>query len=514
LRQVLQSAVDLFADGTTTAADAAKAVAQAVEALAAGPRGGGSEFWKGQGGAGVAEVLSHLIGESEALPPVTRSGFAELLEGLLAREITRPGGASHPRLRILGVLEARLIQADLVILAGLEEGLWPAAAPIDPFLSRPMRARIGLPPPERRIGLAAHDFAQAACAPEVVLLHTQRRGGSPTVQSRWLWRLRTLIAGAGLDPLGRPEVLAWARALDAPLADPPPSLRTAQRPRPAPPVSARPRELPVTAVETWVRDPYAIYARRILRLKRLDPPDARMDAMARGTAIHRAFERFALDHPDELPEDGEQIFQALIWEALEAAGMPRPRMVREAALARNVAPWVLEFERRRRPGARLVVEQSGRMQWDTPAGAFALTARADRIEARGEVADILDFKTGRTPTQKQVDAGLSPQLSLTAAILADGGFSEIGPARPGELLYVRVTGGRTPGEEQWRDAGDAQALAAAALAGLKRRVARFDEQATPYVSRAAAQFIADPGDFDQLARLWEWAVVGDAEGAE
>jgi ATP-dependent helicase/nuclease subunit B len=422
----------------------------------------------------------------------------------------RAGGASHPRLQILGVLEARLLRADRLILAGLEEGVWPQAAPIDPFLSRPMRERLGLPPPERRIGLSAHDFAQAACAPEVVLLHSERSGGAPAVQSRWLWRLQTLAAGAGLALPGRPDIVAWARALDAPLAEPPAVLRPAARPAPRPPRSARPRKLAVTAVERWLRDPYGLYAREILKLRPLDRPDEPVEARARGIAFHAAFERFAREHPDELPAAAEDRFAGMLLEELRRAGMPRSRMTREHALAANVAPWVIAFERRRRPGGRLVIEQQGELTFSAPGGLFTLTAKADRIEARGAVADILDFKTGQAPSAKQVESGLSPQLTLTGAILAAGGFADLGPLTPGDLLYVRVNGGRIPGSECPRGGDDPAALAAEALAGLKRRVAHFDHEDTPYRSWARPQFIGRfGGDYDHLARLWEWFVMGD-----
>jgi ATP-dependent helicase/nuclease subunit B len=511
LRGALEPVEALWADGAAAPALAARIVAEALVALSAGPDGETGDIWNGQAGAGLTAVLGRLIEESAALPPVTRSGFVQLLTGLLDRETVRPGGASHPRLRILGVLEARLIRADVLILAGLEEGVWPMAAPVDPFLSRPMRQRLGLPSPERRIGLAAHDFAQAACAPKVVLLHTERRGGAPAVQSRWLWRLRTLIEGAGLAAPERAEVLAWARALDAPIDDPPPSLRTALRPRPTPPVAARPRELPVTAVETWVRDPYAIYARRILKLRPLDPPDAVADARTRGVAIHAAFERFARAWPSDLPADAERVFEQMVMDELERAGMPRAAMAREAALARNVAPWVMDFERGRRHGARLLIEQTGSLGWNAPAGPFTVTARADRLELRGGTADVLDFKTGGAPSKKQVKAGLAPQLTLTAAILASGGFAEAGAVTPGELLYVRVTGRRPPGKIEARDEGEAPVLAEAALAGLKRRVASFDNEATPYVSWAVPQLMTDTGDYAGLARQWEWAVIGEVD---
>ncbi|MGI8840390.1 MAG: double-strand break repair protein AddB [Caulobacteraceae bacterium] len=519
LRAALGGAQAPYAEDAAAASAAARGLIASLEALAAGPRGGLGELWAGQGGEAAAAFFAALVDESEGLPPVTRAGFAQLIDGLMADQSVRPGGASHPRLRILGALEGRLVRADRLILAGLEEGLWPRAAPIDPFLSRPMRAKLGLPSPERRIGLSAHDFAQGAAAPEVFLIDAERRGGTPATPSRWLWRLRTLARGAGVALPGRPEVLAWARALDAPLAEPPPALRTASRPRPAPPVAVRPRRMSVTAVERWVRDPYAIYARDILRLRSLEPPDAPVEAMARGSAIHKAFQRFAENHPDVLPDDAEARFATLVIEELEQRGMPAARMARERALAANVAPWVMAFERGRRPGIeQLFVEKRGEHVFEAAGGPFVLTARADRLEARGGRADILDFKTGAAPSAKQVKAGFSPQLTLTAALLARGGFTELGPTAPGELLYVRVSGGRVPGREERRGApGESAELAEAALEGLRRRIARFDDPATDYPSWAAPQFIgARGGDYDHLARLWEWHVIGEgeAEGGE
>ncbi len=517
LTALLDAVAAPFADGDARPADAARAIASAIEALATGPDAAPAGPWSGQAGEALGALLSGLISDSDALPPASAKGFAELLDALLSRERIRPGGATHPRLKILGVLEARMLRADRLILAGLEEGVWPQAAPIDPFLSRPMRERLGLPPPERRIGLSAHDFAQAACAQEVILLHSARVGGSPAVQSRWLWRLQTLVKGGGLDLPDRPEILAWAQALDAPLADPPPALRTAQRPAPTPPVSARPRKLSVTAVERWLRDPYGLYAQAVLGLRPMERPDEPVEARARGTAIHAAFERFSLDHPDTLPDDPEAVFSALLQTALREAGLPPARMAREQALADNVAPWVIDFERRRRQGARLFVERRGELAFPAPAGSFLLTARADRIEARGAVGAVIDFKTGAAPSKKQVTSGISPQLTLTGAILAAGGFAGLGRLTPGELLYVRVNGGRIPGVEEERGNGDAPALATDALEGLKRRVAIFDNPATAYRAWAMPQFIGKfGGDYDHLARLWEWHVVGDAgaEGAE
>ena len=226
LQGALEPFAEVFGGDTTAVSIAATALAHCLEALALGDEGGTGRLWAGPDGEAVSRLIGDLIEESSGLPPVTAAEFLTLLETLLEGESLR-GGDAHPRVRILGAIEARLVRADRLILAGLEEGVWPAPAPNDPFLSRPMRADLGLPPPERRIGLSAHDFAQAASAPNVVLLHCERRGGSPTVASRWLWRLQTLVKGATRDLADRPEIYAWAADMDLALGAPPERLRPA-----------------------------------------------------------------------------------------------------------------------------------------------------------------------------------------------------------------------------------------------------------------------------------------------
>jgi ATP-dependent helicase/nuclease subunit B len=492
--------------------DAARRVTQAMEALADDGTGGTGDLWAGHGGEAMARLLSGLIQDAGDLPPATERGFADLLDRLMSGETVRSGGATHPRLRILGAIEARLVRADRLVVAGLEEGVWPAAAPLDPFLSRPIRETLGLPSPEQRIGLAAHDFAQAACAPEVILLHTERREGAPSVKSRWLWRLETLARGAELKIADRPQVLDWARRLDTP-----DSYSPAKRPAPRPPVADRPRELAVTRIETLTRDPYAVWARDILRLYPLDRPDEAADARARGTAIHAAFERFAETYPADLPPDAAGTFANLYLEELEKAGLPHEAMAREAALAAEAAEWVANLERERRDGRTIHVELKGERTIGAPAGPFKVTARADRIEATAEgYGHILDYKTGKAPSKKEVATGFSPQLTLTAAILQAGGFPDLGPLQPGDLTYLEITGRRPAGKVETRAlAGDESAEAAGkALAGLAALVERFDDPAQPYLSRVAPQFVkARVSDYDHLARVFEWSTSGE-EGDE
>jgi ATP-dependent helicase/nuclease subunit B len=513
LKAALDLAAEPYTGATATPAEAARGLASALEALASDEAGDPGELWAGADGEAAAQMLSALIADSEGLPEARPRDFASVIATLLDGETVRPPAAPHSRLKILGALEARLVSADRLVLAGLEEGVWPRAAPTDPFLSRPMRAELGLPPPERRTGLSAHDFAQAASAPEVILLHAERREGAPAVQSRWLWRLKTLAGGAGLPLPSRPEIGAWAAALDAPAG-----FRPADRPRPRPPLEVRPTKLSVTRIETWIRDPYSTYARYILRLTQMERPDEPIEARARGIGIHRALQRFSDLHPEVLPEAAADVLADLIVEDLVSEGMPEARMVRERAVAAHVAPWLIDFERDRRTRGRLVVEQEGVLPVMVDGEVFTVTAKADRIELDdGGYAHVLDYKTGGTPSKKQVMGGLAPQLTLTGAILAGGGFDKLGEKQPGELLYVKIGSGREPTKVITVAAVGESAIAAdEALEGLKRRVRKFRRPETEYRAKALPQFLDDMGDYDHLARVWEWHVIGAdaAEGGE
>jgi len=520
IETLLDPASAVFASGTATVRAATQALVEVLESLARDVDSNLGGLWRGADGEAMSRLLAGLIQESDCLPPVTARAYGELLTRLIGEETLRTGNSTHSRLKILGAIEARLTRADRLIVAGLEEGVWPQGAGLDPFLSRPIREALNLPPPERRVGLAAHDFAQAACAPEVILLHTERRGGSPTVKSRWLWRLQTLALGAGIESLPQSaEALAWSRAMDRPG-----SYQPATRPAPTPPLAARPRKLAVTRVEALTRDPYAVYARDILKLYALDPPDQKVDARVRGTAIHSAFEDFTEKWPGDLPEDGARIFTDLYLAALRKSGMAEDALARETALAHQAAAWVMEMEAERRADGRaLHVELKGEMKFEAPGGTFTLEARADRIELDPKgFGHIIDFKTGKAPSLKEVKSGFAPQLTLTGAILADGGFAALGRHAPGDLTYIEVSGRRPAGAVEIRGFAEpapkqaaSQDLVTAALEGLKVLITRFDDLAEPYTSRTAPQFLkARPSDYDHLARVFEWQTSGEGEDEE
>ena len=475
----------------------------------------GQILWSGAPGLQASELLAELIRESTGFAVSGSREVSDILSQLIAKGKVRTGGNTHPRLLILGAIEARLVKADRLILAGLEEGVWPQAPEIDPFLSRPMRQKLGLPTPERRTGLSAHDFVQAAAAPEVFLITRHRRDGEPQVASRWLWRLQTLCDGAGLKIPTDARYLDWAQAMDAGLRDKPPALKPAIRPAPKPPVAVRPMSMPVTQVEVFVRDPYAIYARRILELRPMDRPNEPVEARQRGTAIHKSLERFT--EAGVLGEEGVRQLTHMLEEELAEAHLSQAQMAMQRPLLAGMAREFVDFETKRRAARpRLIIEQQGEMKLATSRGDFTLTAKSDRIEVRDDGVDILDFKTGQPPSAKAVAAGFYPQLTLTAAILRHGGFAGIEAERPvGELLYVQVTPDKTAARNAVQKGETAFDLAEKALAGLRRRLDDYADPDKAYLSWTAPQFQkVRGGDYDHLARLYEWSVLGDEEVSE
>ena len=470
---------------------------------------GAARLWSGEAGAQAAHFVAGLLEAAPALPPVAPAQYPALLDALMEDHVVRPPFGRHPRLQIWGPLEARLQHADCMILGGLNEGVWPPAAAGDPWMSRPMRAGFGLPPPELRIGLSAHDFVQCCGAQEVYLTRARRIEGTPTIPSRWLQRLDALLAIGPEEATAlratEPALLAWWSALDRP-AEP-----SGPRPAPAPtpPVAARPRQLSVTKIETWIADPYSIYARDILRLRPLDPIDADPSAAERGIIIHRILDAFVREHQDALPPDAEARLLALGRAHFEAAS------ARPGVLAfwwprfERIARWFLETERDRRPGfLPLATEVEGALDLEAPAGDFRLTAKADRIDrTEAGALEIIDYKTGGVPPKMHVTEGRCPQLSLEAAIAQAGGFADVDAAEVSALAYWKLSGAETAGEIT-AIGDDASALGHTAAQGLRGLVARFDDPATPYHPVPRPALAPRWNDYAHLARHKEWSVPG------
>lgn len=474
---------------------------------------GAARVWRHEDGEVAANFFAEFRQLSGIVPVLNGLRYAGLIETLMEGQVVRPRFGSHPRLHILGQIEARLYTADLMVLAGMNEGTWPSGGAVDPWMSRPMRLEFGLPAPECRVGQEAHDFAMAAGARETILTRSQRVDGAPTVPARWLLRLETVLKGAGLElPRKSPaEWRAWAEALDLPA---PETMKSCDRPAPRPPVSARPRKLSVTQVETWMRDPYEIYAKHILNLRMLDPIDADPGAAERGIAIHRALERFVRAYRDELPDDAYEKLLECGREAFAELGVPPEVHAFWWPRFEQAAGYFLDEEREWRAQAKnIATECSGHIDMDGAAGPFRLIAKADRIDklADGGLA-IIDYKTGQPPKDDDVELGFSPQLPLEAVIASAGGFRDIAAAPVKHLAYWRMSGGQVPDKPKRRDSPVVEQLAEQAHEGLQNLIIRYDDANSAYPSMPRADRKPRYSDYEHLARVREWSSIGGEDG--
>lgn len=440
-------------------------------------------------------------------------GYAALFDRFAAETPVRGPNRSHPRLKILGLLEARLLSADLVVCGGLDEGVWPPQSRTDAFLNRPMRASLGLPPPERRIGQTAHDLTALMGAPRVILSRARKRGGAPTVPSRFVLRMAALAGESWAGPLARGDVYrAWAAALDAPA-----TTRPVRRPAPRPPVALRPRKLSVTRIETLRRDPYAIYAERVLRLTPAEPIGAPMGPAQYGTRFHDVMAAFSNRYPaGPLPAGAAAVLQDAARDAFaDAAEAP----VFRAFIWPRVTGWAtafLDWDGARRTGAAApLIEARGELQVPLDDGSvFTLTAQADRIEIGPTgLVTVIDYKTGAAPTLREVRAGFAPQLTLEAAMARRGAFAELGRDAAVEAAsYVKLEAAGTAAvtELNWKDRTLGEVVAEH-YEGLVTLLNSFRDPATGYLARPYPQFQARFGPYDHLARVKEWSVGAGEE---
>ena len=477
----------------------------------------------GQQGSSLTAAFDELLGKADG-KKIAASGlmvqlgdYPVVLQTAFGDRTVRRPEAAGAQLHIYGPLEARLTQSDRVIVGGLIEGTWPPAPRIDPWLSRPMRHELGLDLPERRIGLSAHDFAQLLGTDDVILSHAAKVGGAPAVASRFLHRLEA-VAGEERWQAAVAAGEKYVRFADG--LDRPDKVEPIPQPTPKPPRATRPLKLSVTAIEDWLRDPYTIYAKYILKLAPLDPVDMPLSAADRGSAIHDALGEFTQTFATKLPDDPARAlrdigvkFFAPLMERPEARALWWPRFQR-------IARWFSDWETARR-GNVSAIDAEIRGEIAIPldnARTFVLLARADRIERRHDgTYAILDYKTGQPPTGKQVRMGLSPQLTLEAAILREGGFANI-PAGSSvsQIAYVRLSGNNPPGEQKPLELKIKQSdqpqppdvAAGEARRKLEELIRAFENEDQAYTSLNLSMWSNRYGTYDDLARIKEWSAAG------
>lgn len=485
-----------------------------AEALAAGPDGDAeaSRLWGGTEGQMARAVMDHLASHAGEGPDMRPGDFAALLTDEMQAQTAREDAAyHHPLLKIRGPREARTVADGLVILSGLNEGGWPRALTPDPWLSRQMRRQAGLTSPERLIGLAAHDFQQGMAAPRVVLTRARRDAEAETIPSRWLNRLTNLLSGLGAT--GGPQALAAMRArgddwlaMAQALARPEAPVQPSPRPSPIPPAPPF-RELPVTDVALLIRDPYAVYAKRVLGLRRLNPLRPEPDAALRGQTLHLIVERLlksrpAADTPAEtLRADFLRITAGVLadevpWPAARAFWQARIEGIADQIVADELA--------RLAEGRPQVIERRGAVQ--LPGMEFRLTARPDRIDLLhdGRVM-IYDYKSGTPPSDTQIQK-FDKQLILEAAMARWGGFDALGPVEVAGIRYIQLGGeGRT------HERAYSPQIETENWAGFLRLIAAYLTGGTGFTAMRAPQKTSYAGDYDHLARFGEWSLADPAK---
>jgi ATP-dependent helicase/nuclease subunit B len=466
----------------------------------------------------IDALIKEISEAKDIIVSDTLNNIARFLKELIASRTIYRKKNINPRIRILGLLEARLLRSETTILAGLDEHIWPVESQSDPFLNRAWRKALRLPLPEQKVGQNAHDFVSAICAETVIISRAVKRNGTPTIPSRFLQRLRALSPDVVFNDAicrGR-RYLDLSRCLNYSKQS-----IIIKRPMPIVDWSILPSRLNVTEVEMLRRDPYSIYAKYVLKFVPLDRVGYKLGARERGNYVHLALARYSLRWPfeisleplQELIRIGDEILRNYKCEFNDLS-IWRHNFIKSAK-------WFVEWDSQRRQYlvAPLVIERSGEYRFRLSNGnEFLMTARADRIEILDQnLISIFDFKTGKIPTLAQVMAGFSPQLILEALIAIEGGFKGVSAASISSLEYIKF-GGKGGGEsnpvfgrEMTKEIID---LAERQFSELCRLIDSHWVKARPFYSRPHVQFLSERSSYDHFARVPEWSNVGIDDGID
>lgn len=468
-----------------------------AELLAAtNEKSGDRILWKGEDGETAARFMADVLDYAEVLGEIHPCEYAGLLEALMSGTAVRSRYGTHPRLKILGPIEARLQNFDRVIVGGVNENVWPQAVQADPWMSRPMKKDFGLPLPEKNIGVLAADFSMLLANKEVFLTRAERVQGTPTVKSRWWMRLETILQAAGLKPetLEDNRYKHWALYLDKAEA-----LKRILPAAPRPPVSARPRVLSASAVENWMRDPYIIFAKYILKLKPLDEPEADLTFADYGTIIHAVLEEFnnkyssayPVHAKEELLKLGEAYF-AKNKIAAETKAFWWPNFVK-------TAEWITDKENSYRQDIeRVYNELTGKFEFESPAGTFTITAKADRVDVKKSGGiNIIDYKTGQARSAKEIEHSYAPQLPIEALIAEKGGFDGLPAAKAEALIYWQL------GRKESGVFDNIEVVLQNTFERIRKLAALFDFEDTPYISKPNPKIAPKYSDYEHLSRVAE-----------
>ncbi len=454
-------------------------------------------LWESHEGHALHTMLSGLLAEAQVLGRVNAMSYAGVLSSMLAPVMYQPPYGGHPRLKILSPIEARLQLADVMILGGLNEGVWPSDTPADAWLNDRMRMQLGLPNADTHVGQSAHDMAMLCMAPEVMITRAVKAEGAPSIPSRFWLRLEAVIGEEAVQASGGPWA-AWGRQLFSSK-----EFEPLEEPQPCVPAAYKPTTYYVTHIEKLMRDPYQFYAMKILELYPLEALDADLSVSEFGVAVHEALRRFYTRYPDTLPADALNILLQEGRETLqdhfhhvtvEAFWWPRFEVIAQACIHEDTV---------RRDAGMVRVESEKDIERPLrPEGRdISIRARVDRLEVYANGSQIIvDYKTGGIPNVADVKRGVACQLLLEAWILA---------GQPGELNipeYWKLSGSDRHEMVQglFGKTGSDDDYIASTQEGVANVLSYFMRPDARYLVCPDPNIAPEYNNFDHLERLREW----------
>lgn len=517
LKEILRPLYEMFQQPEISLSDLMRTHLEIAEVLCSDEQNNGEQYlWKGDDGKSAAELFGTLLQQTDMAGNIVPEEYLNVFTLLLSTKNVRYNYGTHPRLKILGPIEARFNRYDTIVIGAVNEGFWPEFPKSDPWLSRPMKNSLNMSLPDKEIGIAGFDLCQLMCADNVFITRANRSNSSPTNKSRWLLRMETVLRACKIEP----SLLQDKRILQmAELMDKPEKMQKVRPPAPTPPVNARPRILSASAIETLMRDPYEIYAKYILKLKPLDDLETSLNASDYGNLVHKILEIFTTKFPDILPD---KAYEELIKIAMEEFAKTNADSQIKAfwwPLLEKTIKWIIQTEAEYRKNiTRTYAEVQGNMQIKAPAGDFTITARADRIDITtdGKI-NIIDYKTGTPRTKDEVNAGYAPQLPIEGLIASKGGFYKetdgikfnIPALNVNELSYWKL--GDKLISYAVKDEEHKLNLIEKTEDNLQKLISIFDFETTSYMARPNPKHLPKYSDYEHLARVKEWSVEADDE---
>lgn len=504
-KEILSPLTDLLAQPEANFKLILKTHLEIAEKLASQENISGDKIlWSTDSGETAAEFFAELLESADTLKNIPQGQYVDFFESLLTGTMVRDKYGSHPRLRILGAIEARLCSFDCIIIGGLNEGTMPESASSNAWLSRPMEKDFGLPLPEKSIGVLAHDFYELSCKQEVYLTRAEKVQSAPTIKSRWWLRLETVIEALGFDfsKLSFSPFKNWIRSFDE--TD---NISPISAPEPTPPLESRPRELWASDIEKLLLDPYSIFASKILKLRKLNDLNLSPDAIDLGIIVHSLLEKFYTSYPHNFPDNASNILLEMAEKSFEENNIPPETIAFWQPRILKIIKWITSVEKTYHDDIKQTLcEKAGKITLQAPNGDFTIGAKADRIDiTQDNKINIIDYKTGRAHSVKEVQKGFAPQLPIEGIIAQELGFDKELPSEVKALSYWKL------GEKTISIEKDVDSVLENNFHKIKELINHFDNPNSAYIAKPNYKHGSFKSDYTHLSRIDEWGINDDDE---